>query len=119
MAYIELLHLNISTRLRGLYTTWAELRIILQRFIWSEKAFMSQIQAFWEECHVQYQLEQIHHAAKVAQARPTNGSLNTSRAACYSLEGGETWSVPGQIVSGAVSLPAMAWKGRDTWPISG
>ncbi|CEJ59041.1 hypothetical protein PMG11_07678 [Penicillium brasilianum] len=57
MAYVDLLHLNFSTRLKGLCTTWAELRIILQRFIWSEKAFMSQIKAFWEEYHVQYLLE--------------------------------------------------------------
>ncbi|KAF2476210.1 putative N-ethylmaleimide reductase [Lindgomyces ingoldianus] len=40
--YVVLLHLNRSTRLRGLYTSWLELLTILKQFIWSEKAFMSQ-----------------------------------------------------------------------------
>ncbi len=47
--YVVLLQLNRSTRFRGLYTTWPELLEILKRFIWSEKAFMSQVKAFWEE----------------------------------------------------------------------
>ncbi|KAF2818020.1 putative N-ethylmaleimide reductase [Mytilinidion resinicola] len=47
--YVVLLHLNRSTRLRGLYTSWPELLAILKQFIWSEKAFMSQVKAFWEE----------------------------------------------------------------------
>jgi len=32
-----------------LYTSWPELVVILKQFIWSEKAFMSQVKAFWEE----------------------------------------------------------------------
>jgi hypothetical protein len=57
-AYKKLLHLNLSTRLAGLYTSWTELCVILRQFIWSDKAFMSQIRAFWEECIVEYRLEQ-------------------------------------------------------------
>ncbi|KAJ5880751.1 N-ethylmaleimide reductase [Penicillium subrubescens] len=57
-AYKKLLHLSLSTRLAGLYTSWAELCAILRQFIWSDKAFMSQIRAFWEECIVEYRLEQ-------------------------------------------------------------
>lgn len=52
-AYQDLLHLNMSTRFRGMYTSWTELCDILQQFIWSEKAFMSQLKAFWEESQVQ------------------------------------------------------------------
>lgn len=48
-AYQDLLHLNMSTRFRGMYTSWTELCDILLQFIWSEKAFMSQLKAFWEE----------------------------------------------------------------------
>ncbi|KAH8654156.1 hypothetical protein BGZ60DRAFT_161832 [Tricladium varicosporioides] len=50
--YVVLLHLNSSTRLKGLYTSWPELLEILKKFIWSEKAFMSQVKAFWEEISV-------------------------------------------------------------------
>ncbi|KAH6867475.1 putative N-ethylmaleimide reductase [Thelonectria olida] len=47
--YVALLHLNRSHRLRGLYTSWPELIAILKQFIWSEKAFLSHVKAFWEE----------------------------------------------------------------------
>jgi hypothetical protein len=47
--YVVLLHMNRNTRLRGLYESWPELLAILKKFIWSEKAFMSQVKAFWEE----------------------------------------------------------------------
>lgn len=56
-AYKELLHVNLSTKLGGVYTSWTELLVIFRQFIWSEKAFMSQIKAFWEECLVEYRLE--------------------------------------------------------------
>ncbi|KAJ5392723.1 hypothetical protein N7465_011697 [Penicillium sp. CMV-2018d] len=46
--YVQLLHLNHS-RLRWLYTSWPELRLILKQFIWSDNAFLSQVKAFWEE----------------------------------------------------------------------
>jgi hypothetical protein len=46
--YVELLHLNHS-RFRWLYTSWSELLAVLKRFIWSDKAFLSQVKAFWEE----------------------------------------------------------------------
>ncbi|KAJ5523743.1 N-ethylmaleimide reductase [Penicillium frequentans] len=47
--YVALLQINRRTRLRGLYTSWPELLEILKQFIWSDKAFMSQVKAFWEE----------------------------------------------------------------------
>jgi hypothetical protein len=47
--YVVLLHLNRRTRFRGLYGSWGELLDILKQFIWSEKAFMSQVKVFWEE----------------------------------------------------------------------
>lgn len=50
--YISLLLLNRSTRLRGLYTSWPDLLAILNQFIWSEKAYQSQVKAFWEESNV-------------------------------------------------------------------
>ncbi|KAJ5152935.1 N-ethylmaleimide reductase [Penicillium canariense] len=50
--YVSLLHSNRCNRLRKLYTSWPELREILEQFIWSEKAFMSQVTAFWEESSV-------------------------------------------------------------------
>ncbi|KAM5368079.1 hypothetical protein ACJZ2D_009683 [Fusarium nematophilum] len=50
--YVALLHKNRRTRLRGLYSSWPELLDILKQFIWSEKAFMSQVKAFWEETFV-------------------------------------------------------------------
>jgi hypothetical protein len=50
--YVVLLHLNRSTRLRELYTSWPELLEILKQFIWSDKAFMSKVKAFWEESSV-------------------------------------------------------------------
>ncbi|KAE9370938.1 putative N-ethylmaleimide reductase [Stipitochalara longipes BDJ] len=39
--YVVLLHLNRSTRFRGLYTSWPDLLETLKQFIWSERAFMS------------------------------------------------------------------------------
>lgn len=49
LEYTVILHLYRSTRLKGLYTSWLELLTILKRFIWSDKAFMSQVKAFWKE----------------------------------------------------------------------
>jgi len=37
--YVALVHVNRSTRLKGLYTSWPELLTILKQFIWSENAF--------------------------------------------------------------------------------
>ena len=50
--YVALLHENRKTRLRDLYTSWPELLEILKQFIWSEKAFESQVEAFWKETSV-------------------------------------------------------------------
>ncbi|KAJ5125678.1 N-ethylmaleimide reductase [Penicillium atrosanguineum] len=47
--YVELLQSNHRSRLQDLYTSWSELLEILKQFIWSEKAFMSQVKAFWDE----------------------------------------------------------------------
>ncbi|KAJ5744486.1 N-ethylmaleimide reductase [Penicillium manginii] len=49
--YMALVHLN-HKRLRKLYTSWSGLLEIFKRFIWSEKAFASQIESFWEESSV-------------------------------------------------------------------
>ncbi|KAJ5689261.1 N-ethylmaleimide reductase [Penicillium macrosclerotiorum] len=48
-SYLKLLHLNRSTVLKDLYSSWSELLKVLEQFIWSEKAFSSQVKAFWEE----------------------------------------------------------------------
>lgn len=50
--YMALLRLHQGTRLWGLYTSWPDLLQILERFIWSEKVFLSQVKAFWEESWV-------------------------------------------------------------------
>lgn len=47
--YVALLHENRKTRLRDLDTSWPELLETLKQFIWSEKAFALQVEAFWEE----------------------------------------------------------------------
>jgi hypothetical protein len=46
--YMALVHSN-HNKLRKLCTSWSELLEILKRFIWSEKAFASQVESFWEE----------------------------------------------------------------------
>ncbi|RDW60540.1 hypothetical protein BP6252_11923 [Coleophoma cylindrospora] len=48
-SYILLLRSNSAARFGGLYRSWPELLEILKQFIWSEKAFMSQVKALWEE----------------------------------------------------------------------
>lgn len=48
-AYLKLLRFNHGRRLKGLYSSWAELLGILRRFIWSRDAFSAQVQAFLEE----------------------------------------------------------------------
>ncbi|TVY83896.1 hypothetical protein LSUE1_G001963 [Lachnellula suecica] len=47
--YIALVHLNRSSRLEGMYSSWPELLRILKKFICSEKAFLLHFKAFWEE----------------------------------------------------------------------
>ena len=47
--YVALLRLYNQTRLQGLYSTWPELLEILKQFTWSDKAFMAQAKAFWQE----------------------------------------------------------------------
>ncbi|MCJ1223713.1 hypothetical protein MMC12_000356 [Toensbergia leucococca] len=47
--YVVLLRSNNAVRFRRLYRSWPELLEILKQFIWSEKAFMSQVKALWEE----------------------------------------------------------------------
>ncbi|KAJ5391487.1 N-ethylmaleimide reductase, partial [Penicillium cosmopolitanum] len=46
--YMALVHSN-HIKLRKLYTSWPELLEILKGFIWSEKAFASQVESFWRE----------------------------------------------------------------------
>ncbi|KAJ5748800.1 N-ethylmaleimide reductase [Penicillium nucicola] len=48
--YLTLLHLNRTSRLKELYSSWSDLLGILKQFIWSEKAFESQVKAFFEYC---------------------------------------------------------------------
>lgn len=55
--YLELLKRNLEGRLRGLYTSWPELLGILEKFIWSDKAFLAQVQAFWNEVYIQPELD--------------------------------------------------------------
>ncbi|KAJ5504902.1 hypothetical protein N7463_007776 [Penicillium fimorum] len=50
--YVQLLQLN-HTRFRWLYKSWPKLLVILKQFIWSDKAFLSQVKAFWEENSIQ------------------------------------------------------------------
>ncbi|KAE9365536.1 hypothetical protein N431DRAFT_473585 [Stipitochalara longipes BDJ] len=47
--YIELLRVNSATRFAGVCSSWDPVYQILKQFIWSEKAFSSQVKAFWEE----------------------------------------------------------------------
>jgi hypothetical protein len=46
--YIDLIRLNANSRFRGLYQSWSDVREILSKFIWSEKAFMPYVKEFWE-----------------------------------------------------------------------
>lgn len=50
--YVELLYLNRSIRFQDLNSTWPGVLEILKQFIWSEKAFTSQVKAFWKEVAV-------------------------------------------------------------------
>ncbi|OBT48749.1 hypothetical protein VE00_00825 [Pseudogymnoascus sp. WSF 3629] len=50
--FVALLRSNNAARLGDLNISWSELLGILKRFIWSEKAFMSQAKALWEETFV-------------------------------------------------------------------
>lgn len=47
--YVVLLRSNHAPRFRGLYNAWPELLAILRQFTWSDKAFMAQVKALWEE----------------------------------------------------------------------
>jgi len=47
--YVLLLRSNNAARFGDLYKSWPELLEILKQFTWSEKAFMSQFKALWEE----------------------------------------------------------------------
>ena len=47
--YAILLRSNNAVRFGHLYRSWPELLEILKQFTWSEKAFMSQVKALWEE----------------------------------------------------------------------
>ncbi|RDW91726.1 hypothetical protein BP5796_02891 [Coleophoma crateriformis] len=47
--YVLLLRTNSAARFGDLYRSWPELLEILKQFTWSEKAFMSQVKALWEE----------------------------------------------------------------------
>ncbi|CAG8896685.1 unnamed protein product [Penicillium egyptiacum] len=46
--YVRLLRLN-HNRFKSLYTSWPGLLVVLKQFIWSDKAFLSQVKVFWEE----------------------------------------------------------------------
>ncbi|KAJ6126989.1 N-ethylmaleimide reductase [Penicillium sp. IBT 18751x] len=47
--YVEILQSEHRSRLQDLYKSWPELLELLRQFIWSDKAFMSQVKAFWNE----------------------------------------------------------------------
>lgn len=47
--YVVLLRANIAFGFEGLDSSWPQLVGIMERFIWSEKAFMSQVKMLWEE----------------------------------------------------------------------
>jgi hypothetical protein len=47
-SYVVLLHSNNGPRFGDINKSWPEVLGILKQFIWSEKAFMSQVRAFWE-----------------------------------------------------------------------
>ncbi|KAL2108300.1 hypothetical protein VUR80DRAFT_3982 [Thermomyces stellatus] len=47
--YVVLLRSNHAPRFGGLYNAWPELLAILRQFTWSDKAFMAQVKALWEE----------------------------------------------------------------------
>ncbi|KAI1420459.1 hypothetical protein F5Y12DRAFT_772925 [Xylaria sp. FL1777] len=49
--YIVLLRSNVS-RFRDSYNSWPELLEIMKQFIWSDKAFMSQVKELWKDTTV-------------------------------------------------------------------
>jgi hypothetical protein len=51
--YILLVRENYDARFRDLYNSWPELLAILKRFIWSDKAYMSKVETFWQEYFIQ------------------------------------------------------------------
>ncbi len=47
--YQILLHNNHVSRFGGMYSSLAELIELLRQFIWSDKAYRSQVEEFWKE----------------------------------------------------------------------
>ncbi|KUJ15540.1 uncharacterized protein LY89DRAFT_648891 [Mollisia scopiformis] len=47
--YIELLRFKYATRFANRYQSWPAVHEVLKQFIWSEKAFSSQVKTFWED----------------------------------------------------------------------
>ncbi|ORY17220.1 hypothetical protein BCR34DRAFT_621944 [Clohesyomyces aquaticus] len=90
--YASLLHLNQSTRIRWLYTSWPELLAILKQFIWSEKAFQSQVKGFWED------FERDYHRigmAPLTRLRATDDRVPTPLMKEYY---GQRAAVPGTLI---------------------
>jgi hypothetical protein len=47
--YIALLSKQYASKVGGLYNSWSEVLKTLGRFIWSRKAFATQVEEFWKE----------------------------------------------------------------------
>jgi hypothetical protein len=47
--YVVLLSQMHVSKFGNLYSSWPEVHEVLERFIWSEKAFVQQVKEFWEE----------------------------------------------------------------------
>uniref|UniRef100_A0A8H7K2J7 Transcription factor domain-containing protein n=1 Tax=Bionectria ochroleuca TaxID=29856 RepID=A0A8H7K2J7_BIOOC len=49
--YLMLLNLHRASRFENRYDEWPEILTIMKQFIWSDKAFLSQVRGFWEEVY--------------------------------------------------------------------
>lgn len=49
--YLMLLNLNRASRFENRYDEWPDLLTSMKQFIWSDKAFLSQVRGFWEEAY--------------------------------------------------------------------
>jgi hypothetical protein len=47
--YKELVRSNQASRFEGLYSSLEDLLVILDQFIWSDKAYRAQVEDFWAE----------------------------------------------------------------------
>jgi hypothetical protein len=49
LIYVTLLRSNYATRFGERYSSWPEVLGVLKQFTWSDKAFISEVKALWEE----------------------------------------------------------------------